>query len=227
MKEKDLVNNKILKTLTSSNSDEHNTPNYLVEAAREVLGTIDLDPMSNALANETIGATTYYTKEDDGLSKDWLGNMWLNPPFSLSKLAIPKLVNSYELGDVSQAVLLVKSDVSTQKYKLLYPYSFCELDKRVKFKPNNVDSLELFINTLNLIKELKCYKLLLHFLLCFKKVSDSAPFPVVMFYLGKNYYMWNKIMSKYGKVHPGNHLFTRLAMRVSLEDLKDLGVIEL
>jgi hypothetical protein len=187
---------KTLKTLTSSNSDEHNTPSYLVEAAREVLGVIDLDPMSNALANETIGATTYYTKEDDGLSKDWLGNVWLNPPFSLSKLAIPKLVNSYELGDVSQAVLLVKSDVSTQKYKLLYPYPFCELNKRVKFISHSNN-------------------------------AQGSPFPVVMFYLGKNYYMWNKVMSLYGKVHPGNNLFTRLVMRVSLEDLKDLEVIEL
>ena len=32
-------------------------------------------------------------------------------------------------------------------------------------------------------------------------------------------------MSKHGRVHSGNNLFTRLAMRVSLEDLKDLGVI--
>ena len=219
------MNNKSLKTLTSSTSDEHNTPSYLVEAAREVMGSIDLDPMSNELANETINATNYYTKEEDGLSKEWSGNVWLNPPFSLSKLAIPKLVNAYENTEINQAVLLVKSDVSTQKYKLLYPYPFCELNSRVKFKPNNVDSLELFISILNILKELNYYNLLLHFLLCFKKVNDSAPFPVVMFYLGKNYYMWNKTMSKHGKVHSGNNLFTRLAMRVSLEDLKDLGVI--
>ena len=183
-----------LKTLTSSNSDEHNTPNYLVEAAREVMGSIDLDPMSNELANKTINAITYYTKEDDGLNKDWSGNVWLNPPFSLSKLAIPKLVNAYKNTEIDQAVLLVKSDVSTQKYKLLYPYPFCELNKRVKFvAPDNN--------------------------------NQGSPFPVVMFYLGKNYYMWNKVMSQHGKVHSGNNLFTRLAMRVSLEDLKDLGVI--
>ena len=190
MKEKDLVN----KTLTSSNSDEHNTPSYLVEAAREVMGSIDLDPMSNKLANETISAINYYTKEEDGLSKDWLGNVWLNPPFSLSKLAIPKLVNAYESTEINQAVLLVKSDVSTQKYKLLYPYSFCELNKRVKFVASDNN-------------------------------NQGSPFPVVMFYLGNNYYKWNKVMSNYGKVHPGNNLFTKLAMRVSLEDLKNLGVI--
>ena len=182
------------KTLTSSNSDEHNTPSYLIEAAREVMGSIDLDPMSNLLANEQVRANTYYTKEEDGLSKDWLGNVWLNPPFSLSKLAILKLVNAYENTEINQAILLVKSDVSTQKYKLLYPYPFCELNKRVKFiTPDNN--------------------------------NQGSPFPVVMFYLGKNYYKWNKVMSRYGKAHPGNNLFTRLAMRVNLEDLKNLGVI--
>lgn len=182
-----------LKTLTSSNSDEHNTPSYLIEAAREVMGSIDLDPMSNELANETIRAETYYTKEDDGLGKEWFGNVWLNPPFSLSKLAIPKLVNSYEQFKVEQAVLLVKSDVSTQKYKLLYPYPFCELNKRVKFESLNS--------------------------------NQGSPFPVVMFYLGNNFYKWNEIMSKLGKVHPGNHLFTRLAMRCSIDELRKLGVI--
>ena len=82
------------KILISSNSDEHNTPSYLVEAARKVMGSIDLDSMFNKLANKTINVTTYYTKEDDGLNKDWFSNVWLNPPFSLSKLAIPKLINS-------------------------------------------------------------------------------------------------------------------------------------
>jgi len=185
---------KTLKTLTSSNSDEHNTPSYLVEAAREIMGGIDLDPMTNLIANETIKASNICTKEDDGLTKDWYGRVWLNPPFSLSKLAIPKLIESYENGNVIQAVLLIKSDVSTQKYKLLYPYPFCELDKRVKFE-----------NTSN---------------------KDSSPFPVVMFYLGQDFYKWNQVMSKLGKVHIGHRLFSKLAMRCNIEDLRSLGVIE-
>ena len=158
------------------------------------MGTIDLDPMSNSLANETIRATNIYTKKDDGLSKEWFGNVWLNPAFSLSSLAIPKLINSYEKGGVIQAVLLVKSDVSTQKYKLLYPYPFCELDKRVKFESLNT--------------------------------NQGSPFPVVMFYFGKNFYKWSKVMGKHGKVHIGHDLFTRLAMRCNLEDLKSLGIVE-
>lgn len=189
----DFTSKKTLKTLTSSNSDEHNTPSYLIEAAREVMGGIDLDPMSNLVANDLVQASTIYTKEDDGLTKDWYGRVWLNPPFSLSKLAIPKLIESYESERVTQAVLLVKSDVSTQKYKLLYPYPFCELDRRVKFE-----------NTTN---------------------KDSSPFPVVMFYLGHDFYKWNQVMSKLGKVHIGHRLFSKLATRCNVGDLKNLGII--
>jgi DNA N-6-adenine-methyltransferase (Dam). len=183
-----------LKTLTSHKSDEHNTPSYIIEAAREVLGIIDLDPMSNTLANKTVKATKFYTKEDNGLAKDWYGRVWLNPPFSLAKSAIPKLIESYKSGQIEEAVLLIKSDVSTQNYKLLYPYPFCELNRRVKFE--NVDN------------------------------KDSAPFPVVLFYLGRKYYKWNNTMWKLGKVHPGNDLFTSLAMRCNIDELRSLGVIE-
>ena len=50
----------VLKTLTSSNSDEHNTPSFLIEAAREVMGGIDLDPMSNKAANKIIQAMNFF-----------------------------------------------------------------------------------------------------------------------------------------------------------------------
>lgn len=190
----DFTSKNTLKTLTSSNSDEHNTPSYLIEAAREVMGGIDLDPMSNVLANDLVQASTIYTKKDDGLTKDWYGRVWLNPPFSLSKLAIPKLIESYENGKVTQAVLLVKSDVSTKKYKLLYPYSFCELDQRVKF-----------LSTDNI---------------------HSSPFPVVMFYLGHDFYKWNRVMSKLGKVHLGNRLTNEIIQCSDSTVLRLLGVIE-
>ena len=220
---------KVLKTLTSSNSDEHNTPSYLIEAAREILGAIDLDPMSNDLANETVRATTYYTREDEGLSKDWFGNVWLNPPFSLADKAVEKLINSYEEGAVTSAVLLIKSAIETKRYQKLYPYPFCELNKRVNFLPNELlSSVEIFIILISELLNLKSYSLARLVLLQFKlkKFSDAAPFATVMFYFGKSYYTWNKVMSKHGRVHPGNQVFTRLAMRVSLEDLKDLGVVE-
>ena len=66
--------------LHSCKSFEHYTPDDYVEAARYVLGRIDLDPASCALANQTVRAGRYYSKEDDGLQQPWFGNVYLNPP---------------------------------------------------------------------------------------------------------------------------------------------------
>lgn len=132
--------NSDLKVLTSAKSDEHNTPKFLIDAARAIMGGIDLDPMTNAIANRTVRAYQIYTKSDNGLSKSWLGRIWLNPPFSLADLAVPKLIASYESGDVFEAVLLLKSAVETKRYQLLYPYPFVELNKRVNYdSPDNKD----------------------------------------------------------------------------------------
>lgn len=61
---------------------EYYTPAYIVETAREVMGSIDIDPASSMIANQTIKATIFYTKEDNGLLHPWYGNGWLNHPFS-------------------------------------------------------------------------------------------------------------------------------------------------
>lgn len=56
-------------------SDEYYTPLEIVRA----LGHFDLDP-SAAPGHHT--ADTLYLKEDNGLSKEWFGRVWLNPPYS-------------------------------------------------------------------------------------------------------------------------------------------------
>ncbi len=48
----------------SAKTVEHYTPKRYIEAVHQVLGNISLDPASNAIANETVGATRYYTKDD-------------------------------------------------------------------------------------------------------------------------------------------------------------------
>lgn len=64
----------------SSKTDNHFTPQEVVDLARRVLGKIDLDPASNAKANKVVRATRYFNRRDDGLTKPWRGRIFLNPP---------------------------------------------------------------------------------------------------------------------------------------------------
>jgi DNA N-6-adenine-methyltransferase (Dam) len=73
------------------------TPPHIIEAARRVLGTIDLDPASCREAQECVHATQFFTTTDDGLQQTWRGRVWLNPPYStapigpfINKLIVPR-----------------------------------------------------------------------------------------------------------------------------------------
>lgn len=64
----------------ASDTNEHFTPPVAVEPARDVLGSIDLDPASCSIANRVIRATRIFTKADNGLGRPWSGRVWLNCP---------------------------------------------------------------------------------------------------------------------------------------------------
>ncbi|WP_373534732.1 hypothetical protein [Microcoleus sp.] len=140
--------NPSLKVFGSSKTDEHNTPEFITDAARAVMGGIDLDPMSNAITNRTIRAHQIYTKSDDGLPKPWCGRIWLNPPFSLADRAVEKLIAGYESGDVFEAILLIKSAPDTKRHQSLYPYPFCDLNGRLKFEAEGNKQSAPFATTL-------------------------------------------------------------------------------
>ena len=64
----------------SSETNEHYTPREYPDAAREVMGAIDLDPASSEQANALIRSTDYFTAVDNGFVRHWHGRVWLNPP---------------------------------------------------------------------------------------------------------------------------------------------------
>jgi hypothetical protein len=123
----------------SSESNEWYTPAGYLELVREVFGHIDLDPASSPLANESVQAHQIYTEADDGLSQDWFGNVFCNPPYgiqegqSLAGMFCQKAISEYEHDRISGAILLVNS-VHSQKWQApLYRFPVCFVDHRIQF----------------------------------------------------------------------------------------------
>ena len=94
-----------------NNTEEWYTPSDVIDRVRAVLGDIGLDPASNPVANEVVKAKQIYTKDDDGLIQKWSGTVFLNPPFGSDKISqfVEKLVDEYQSGNVSEAILLTES----------------------------------------------------------------------------------------------------------------------
>ena len=57
----------------NSGCNEWYTPVLYLDAARQTMGQIDCDPASSAIANRAVGATTFFSKDQDGLSQLWHG----------------------------------------------------------------------------------------------------------------------------------------------------------
>lgn len=119
----------------NSGNNEWYTPSEYIEAAREVMGSIDLDPASSDIANNTVGATRYFTAETNGLEQAWSGNVWMNPPYSsdlIGKFA-DKLVD--ESPNIEQAIVLVNNATETVWFMRMVGISsaVCFPHGRVKF----------------------------------------------------------------------------------------------
>jgi len=94
--------------------NEWYTPKEFIDGVKEVFGSIDLDPASSDIANASIQADKFFTQDDDGLSKEWFGNVWLNPPYSQPEISqfIEKLIDSLEV--INQAILLTHNYTDTK-----------------------------------------------------------------------------------------------------------------
>lgn len=148
----------------SSESVEHYTPENILEAAREVLGGIDLDPASCEEANARVKAVRFFDQEDDGLSREWLGTIWLNPPFGKLKDAdgkerssqgvwSRKLRDEVESGRIEAAIFLCNAAVGnlwfwqmmeTQPVCFTRRIRFHEPGGAIQTQPTNSNALIYF-----------------------------------------------------------------------------------
>lgn len=96
------------KGASGTGENEWYTPAEFVEAARAVMGGIDLDPASSAKAQEVVRAGAFFARDDDGLSKPWHGRVWLNPPYAQPHINdfAEKMAEEWKAGRVSSAVML-------------------------------------------------------------------------------------------------------------------------
>lgn len=166
----------------STKTNEWYTPARYTEAARSVMGSIDLDPASCEHANKTVKASRYYTKDDNGLMHPWPGNIWLNPPYgrldptkvgstrSLQKFFLEKLLQEHAAGHVEQAIALMLGNACfMQWFQPLWEYPLCFHAGRIEFERED-------------------------------GTQDHFGFGTIFVYLGTNKAKFTEVFSKFGNV---------------------------
>ena len=122
------------------------TPIDIIERARRVMGSIDLDPCSSNAFNEVVRADKIYSLDDrgeDGLKLPWTGNVFVNPPGGLVKefwrktLQEDRTCNSWPAVSWNQLIWI---GFSLEQLAILanenwHPmdFSICILRKRLSF----------------------------------------------------------------------------------------------
>ena len=99
-----------------SNGEHYLTPPKIIDKVLEVFGTIDLDPCANEAMN--IPALFSYNKKNDGLSKFWNRNVYVNPPYGRQIRKWTQKATMEFLNDsCTNIILLVPARVDTRWFQ--------------------------------------------------------------------------------------------------------------
>jgi DNA N-6-adenine-methyltransferase Dam/DUF3102 family protein len=125
--------------LYSKDSVEWYTPEHYIDAVRECLGSIDLDPASCTAANAVVRAKLFFTQEDNGLEQAWHGRVFMNSPYgvqngeSVAAMFCAKALAEYDSGNIESCIILVNSLHSQAWQAPLYRHPICLVNHRIKF----------------------------------------------------------------------------------------------
>ncbi|WP_163098557.1 DNA N-6-adenine-methyltransferase [Acidithiobacillus ferrianus] len=126
----------------NSGNNEWYTPGEIIRTAKAAMGAIDCDPASSELANETVGATFFYSETQNGLTLPWSGRVWLNPPYAQPLIAqfAEAVASKYEAGEYEQACILVNNATETGWFQRILSVASgaCFPSSRIRFlSPDN------------------------------------------------------------------------------------------
>jgi phage N-6-adenine-methyltransferase len=106
--------------------DDRGTDQAFFDATSERFGGFTLDV---AAAPHNAKCDDYLTREDDGLSKDWLtqsgaGRVWCNPPYSNIRAWVEKAHEQWTEGHAELIVMLLPANRVEQRWwqELVEPY---------------------------------------------------------------------------------------------------------
>lgn len=141
------------------------------------MGSIELDPASCSVANQTVKAERYFTKEQNGLLQEWEArSLWLNPPYgksggtSVQGIWLTRLINEYLQGYITQAIFLSTANPEANWFQPLWDYPICFANHQV------------------------------HFHVAANSLSDKHVFGTCFTYLGPNTERFTEVFSKFGRI---------------------------
>lgn len=121
----------------NSGENEWYTPGEIIQAAKAAMGAIDCDPASSDVANQTVGASVFFTEEQNGLTQPWRGRVWLNPPYAQPLIAqfAEATASKYEAEEFEHACILVNNATETGWFQRLLSVAsgVCFPSSRIRF----------------------------------------------------------------------------------------------
>lgn len=130
-----LKSTKKQKSVNCKQPERGYSPPEVIALAQQVMETIDLDPCSDAIAQQWGQTSAYYAPDQDGLSHPWFGRVWLYPSASgKAGKWTKKAIAEYEIGNMTEAIILVKASPNSKWFqKLIRSFPACFPNEPIQF----------------------------------------------------------------------------------------------